>query len=60
MALSLSKKLSALLKRITSKHDGDFYSLNCVHSFRTKSKLDSHKKVCKNKDFCNNVKTARY
>ena len=26
------KKLSALLKEITSKHHGDFYYLNCFHS----------------------------
>ena len=47
------KKLSALLKGITSKNNGDFYCLNYLHSFRTKSKLESHKNVCKNKDFCN-------
>ena len=29
--------------------------MNCFHSFRTKTKLESHKKVCKNKDFCNVV-----
>ena len=29
------KKLSALLRRITSNHVGDFYCLNCRHSFRT-------------------------
>ena len=44
------KKLSALLRGITSKHDGDFYCLNCLHSFR--KKLESHKNVCKNKNFC--------
>ena len=30
------KRLSALLKGITSKHDGDFYYLNCFYSFRTR------------------------
>ena len=45
------KNLSALLRRITSKHVGDFYCLNCPHSFRTKNKLESPKKVCENKDF---------
>ena len=30
------KKLSALLRGITSKHDGDFYCLNCFHSYSTK------------------------
>ena len=47
-----SKKLSALLKGITSKNDFDSYCLNCLHSFRIKNKLKSHEKVCKNKDFC--------
>ena len=27
------KKLSALLREITSKHYGDFYRLNCLYSF---------------------------
>ena len=47
------KKLSALLRGITSKNNRDFYCLNCLHSFRTKSKLKSHKKVFENKYFCN-------
>ena len=46
------KKLSTLLRRVTSKHRGNFYYLNCLHSFRTQNKLKSHEKVCKNKDFC--------
>ena len=40
------KRLSALLLGITSKDKGDFYCLNCLHSFRIKTKLESHKKVC--------------
>ena len=36
---------------IASKHKGDFYCLNCLHSLRTENKLKSHEKVCKNKDF---------
>ena len=48
------KKLSALLRGITVKHHGDFYCLNCLHSFTTtKKKLELYKKVCENKDFCN-------
>ena len=27
--------------------------MNCLHWLRTKSKLESHKNVCKNEDFCN-------
>ena len=45
------KKLSALLRTITSKNNGDFYYLNCLHSFRTKNKLDSHKKYVTIKTF---------
>ena len=33
-----------------SKYDGDFSCLNCLYSFRTKNKLESHKKVWENKD----------
>ena len=49
------KRQSALLRGITSKYYGDFYCLNCFHSFRTKNKLELQKKVCENKDFCNLV-----
>ena len=45
-------KLSALLRPTTSKHDGDFYCLNCLHSFKIENKLKSYEKVCENKDFC--------
>ena len=33
------KKLSAFLHAIISKHDCDFYCLNCLQSFRTVNKL---------------------
>ena len=36
-----------------SKHFGDFYCLNCLRSFRTKNKLESHRSVCENKYLCN-------
>ena len=38
------KRLSSLLKGITSNHEGDFYCLNCFHSYRTESKLKNMKK----------------
>ena len=41
------KKLSALLKVIILKHDGSFYCLNYLHSFRTENKLKSHKRSVK-------------
>ena len=46
------KKLFTLLRGITSKHHGDFYCLNCLHSFSTENKCKSYGKVCKNKDVC--------
>ena len=27
--------------------------MNCLQSFRTKNKPETHKKVCENKNFCN-------
>ena len=32
--------------------NGDTYCLNCLHFFRAKNKLESHKKLCENKNFC--------
>ena len=46
------KKIIAWLRGVTSKHHDDFYCLNFLYSFRTESKLKSHEKACKNKDFC--------
>ena len=46
------KNLSGLLKKITSNHYGNFDCLNCFHSYRTKSKLETHKKICENHDYC--------
>ena len=46
------KKISGLLRGIKSNHNGDFYCLNCFHSYRTKKKLKKHKRICKNHDFC--------
>ena len=48
IALSCNKKVSALLTGMTSKHNGDFYYLNCFHSFTTKHTLESHKIVREN------------
>ena len=38
-----AKSLSALLRGIKSKYDGDFHYLNCFHSYCTKCKLKKHK-----------------
>ena len=60
MALSCRKKLSALLRGITSKNNGDFYYLNCLHSFRTKKKFEFNKKACENKSFCNVIMPSEH
>ena len=41
-----------LFCRIISKYDGDFYCLNCLHSFKTENKLEKHENICKNHDCC--------
>ena len=46
------KNLSELLRGITSNHKEDFYCLNCFHLYRTKNKLEAHKKICENHDYC--------
>ena len=46
------KNLSGLLRGITSNHKEDFYCLNCFHSYSTKNKLEAHKKICENHDYC--------
>ena len=53
MALSYSKNLSGLLRRITSTHKEDFYCLNCFRSYRTRSKLEAYKKISENHNYCN-------
>ena len=47
------KSLSGLLTGIKSNHKEDFYCLNCCHSYRTKNKLESHKRICENRNYCN-------
>ena len=39
------KKLTASLRKTMTKHNGHFYCFNCLHSFRTKNKLELYKKV---------------
>ena len=44
--------LSRLLRGITSNDKEDFYCLNCFHSYRTENKLEAHRKICENHDYC--------
>ena len=46
------KSLTTLLRGITSNHHGDFYCLNCFHSYTTHNKLKKHERVCNNHDYC--------
>ena len=45
--MKVVKNLSRLLRGISSNHDGDFYCLNCFHSYRTENKLNAQKKYVK-------------
>ena len=53
MVLSRSQKTISNSKGVTSKHHGDFYCTNYFHFFATETKLQSYKRVCERKDFCN-------
>ena len=46
------KSLSALLRGITGNNHEDLYCLNCFRAYTTENKLESHKKVCENQDYC--------
>ena len=50
MALSHSKKISTLFRRIPSRHVDYFYCLNCLLPLRNIKK--PHKKVFEDKFFC--------
>ena len=54
------KSLSRLLRGITSNQDRDFYCLNCFHLYRTKNKLDAHKKICENHEYCHIEMPTKY
>ena len=47
------KSLSRLLRRISSNHNIDYYCLNCFKSYKTGNKLNVHKKICENHEYCN-------
>ena len=47
------KNLSGLLRGISSNHNSDYHCLNCFHSYRTKNKLNAHKRIYENHDYFN-------
>ena len=44
-------RLSGLLRGVTGNNNGDFYCLNCFHAYKTKNRLETHKKICENHDY---------
>ena len=46
------KSLSRLFRGVTSNHVGDFYCLNCLHSFRTDNSLKKYERLCDSNDYC--------
>ena len=46
------KCVPALLRRITSNHNGNFYCLNCFHSYSTKNKITKLERLCNDHDYC--------
>ena len=47
------------VRAVTGNNNGGFYCLNCFHAYRTKNKLETHKKICENHDYCH-VEIAIY
>ena len=45
------KSMPALLRGVVSTHNGDYYCLNCFHSYRTEEKLKAHEELCINNNF---------
>ena len=46
------KGLQALLRGITSNHDGESYCLSCFHPYRTEKNLKKQEKVCSEHNYC--------
>ena len=44
--------MSRLFRGITANHHGDFYCLNCLHSFRRDNTLKRHERLRNNNDYC--------
>ena len=53
MVLFDVSSLPALLRGISPSNNGDFYCVNCFHSYRTLNKLNKHKRVCNDHYYCN-------
>ena len=51
--------LAAYLRGISWSNNGDFYCLNCFHSYPTLNKLKKHERVCNNYDYCHVDKSEK-
>ena len=49
------KSLSGLFRGTTLNNKGDFYCLNCLHSFRSDNALKIHERICKNNNYWEEV-----
>ena len=47
-----AESCSSLLRRITSKHDSNYYCINCLYLFRIEKKPKSHENLYKIYDYC--------
>ena len=47
-----TKNINGLMRGFGCNHYGDKLCLNCMHSFRTGSKLEDHKRLCNDHDYC--------
>ena len=46
------RSLYVLFCKILSNNEEDFYCLSYFHSYSTKNRLNKHKDVCENHDYC--------
>ena len=46
------RSLSRLFRGITANNNGDFYCLDCLHSFSIDNAFKIHERLCDNNDYC--------
>ena len=51
--------ISKLFRGITSNHNGAFYCLRCLQSYRTDNALKKHKRLCNKHDHCEMIMPAK-
>ena len=47
-----AKSLSRLSRALFSKNNGDFYCLNCLHSYGTENNLEKHERLYLDNKYC--------